>query len=244
VALTVKGTTSAYITNLAPDHVEVTATPGATGGEVLFNYILPSAYTTLLVPQTVVYTQGSQPAVYIQQAAYQTSSSLFSSCSAPCIYQNSANRTLILAGAPGASYIVDFYFPSVTSGSNGNSGNSGNSGNGGNTQTQTQSSTQSYTTVSSTVTSVVTSSSNSGSSPPVTYPGEGVIPYGPLLAVVAGGSALFAIVILSGYRQKAGEDLSRDLSFAGRSIGRDLNFNAPLHSDARSGPQFRRKKKQ
>lgn len=87
----------------------VTVKSGATP-KISFNYTMPAAFASLGVPQDVVYTFGGTTTP-IPQASYFTSAGSFAGCAAPCVYQNSANDTLILTAPANTPFTVDWYFP-------------------------------------------------------------------------------------------------------------------------------------
>jgi hypothetical protein len=64
----------------------------------------------LNLPQTVVFTQGGN-AQNIQQVSYFTGAVSFAGCQAPCVYQNAANKTLVMSLPNVASYTIDIYYP-------------------------------------------------------------------------------------------------------------------------------------
>jgi hypothetical protein len=103
------------VTSIASDHIETLITvPSAT--TIYFYYIMPPAYSSLQVPQTVIYTPNGGSQQLIQQPSYFTLASSFASCSAPCVFSNPSNRTLILKDAAATTYTVDWFFPQNTLG--------------------------------------------------------------------------------------------------------------------------------
>ena len=91
------------------DHIEESVTGSGTS-KSYFYYVMPYSWSLLYsVPQSVVYTSGGSTRS-IPQSSYLTSASAFASCSAPCVYSNPSNSTLILKSTA-SSFTVDWYFP-------------------------------------------------------------------------------------------------------------------------------------
>ncbi len=101
---------------IAADHVELTiAFTGGTSAKVSYQYWQPAvSYPSINVPSQVNYQTSTSGVTSILGTAYVTTAAAFASCAAPCVYNVSANKTLIIRGSSiGADspLTLDIWYP-------------------------------------------------------------------------------------------------------------------------------------
>lgn len=256
------------LTKIISDYIELQL--AFTSSELLYFYyygFVPANIAPNTAPSQVIYTDSSASTV-IPTGGFITSVLLFNACAAPCVWINPANYTMAIKSASLSGAVVDIFVPPPPNPGGGGGGTTTTTSTASNTGTATTSQTtilQTITTVTSTATFVnpnppppyiTTTFTTVQTLPPctenvtthceVTNPGLigfGAIPSGPLLFVVLGGVALFAIVGIAAYRDKAAKSVKKELTFKGSKGQGGLDFSKGLSSGKRSGPMFRSRKR-
>lgn len=105
------------LNNIKSDHVEFQLTFTSGTPKLYFYYIMPSGIG-FNVPQTVLHIYQTSTAA-INDGSYYTDATAFSNCLAPCVFQNTANKTLVIKSISSSPVTIDVYYPVFSQGGGG-----------------------------------------------------------------------------------------------------------------------------